>query len=177
MRMFKIKADPLKNGKDSKEHQVEFDDASNRSGKLDGKNFSWDVITVKEGSFHVLHEDRSYNIEVLKKDEVEKTFTIRVNSNTYTLQVKDKYDELLHTLGLDSLAGKKVNEVKAPMPGLVLDVRVEEGREVKKGDALVVLEAMKMENILKSPVEGRIKKIHVKKGIAVEKNQVLVSFV
>jgi biotin carboxyl carrier protein len=62
------------------------------------------------------------------------------------------------------------------MPGLVLDVRVKEGDEVKKGDPLLVLEAMKMENILKSPAHAKIKKINVNKGQAVEKNQVLVSF-
>jgi biotin carboxyl carrier protein len=70
----------------------------------------------------------------------------------------------------------KVNEIKAPMPGLVLDVRVSEGEAVKKGDAIIVLEAMKMENIIKSPTDGIIKKISVKKGVAVEKNQVLIHF-
>ena len=78
---------------------------------------------------------------------------------------------------MDNLAAAKVNEIKAPMPGLVLDIRVAEGDEVKKGDSILVLEAMKMENIIKSPTDGIIKKINVKKGIAVEKNQVLIHFV
>jgi biotin carboxyl carrier protein len=77
---------------------------------------------------------------------------------------------------MDKLHSAKVNELKAPMPGLVLDIVVSEGQEVKKGDALVVLEAMKMENILKSPADVVVKKISVKKGTAVEKNQVLVLF-
>lgn len=94
---------------------------------------------------------------------------LKVNSVKFSLQLKDKYDELLHTLGLDNLATKKVNEIKAPMPGMVLKVLVNEGDEVKKGDALLVLEAMKMENILKSPTDGIIKKIAAVKGVAVEK--------
>jgi biotin carboxyl carrier protein len=77
---------------------------------------------------------------------------------------------------LDNLNSKKVNEVKAPMPGLVLEIRVNVGDAVKKGDAILVLEAMKMENILKSPTDGTVSKINVKKGIAVEKNQVLINF-
>jgi biotin carboxyl carrier protein len=62
------------------------------------------------------------------------------------------------------------------MPGMVLNVLVNEGQTVKKGDALLVLEAMKMENILKSPAEGTIKKITAVKGTAVEKNQILIQF-
>jgi biotin carboxyl carrier protein len=62
------------------------------------------------------------------------------------------------------------------MPGMVLNVLVQEGIAVKKGDALIVLEAMKMENILKSPSDGVIKKIIANKGKAVEKNEVLIQF-
>ncbi|MCE3258805.1 MAG: acetyl-CoA carboxylase biotin carboxyl carrier protein subunit, partial [Bacteroidetes bacterium] len=98
------------------------------------------------------------------------------NSVKFNLQLKDKYDELLHTLGLDNLATKKVSEIKAPMPGMVLNVLVGEGTAVKKGDALIILEAMKMENILKSPADGIVKKVIATKGNAVEKNQVLIQF-
>jgi biotin carboxyl carrier protein len=71
---------------------------------------------------------------------------------------------------------KKVNDVKAPMPGMVFNVLVSEGQDIKKGDPLIVLEAMKMENVLKSPTDGTVKKIAVTKGVAVEKNQVLIQF-
>lgn len=157
-----------------KEHTIVFEDAS--AGTVDGKDFNWDVIEVKSGSFHILKDNRSYNLEVIKADYKEKSFLVSVNGNKYQLTVKDKFDELLKSLGMDNLAANKVNEIKAPMPGLVLDIRVVEGVEVKKGDAVLVLEAMKMENIIKSPTDGIIKKINVKKGIAVEKNQVLVNF-
>ena len=59
---------------------------------------------------------------------------------------------------------------------MVLNVLVKEGDDVKKGDALIILEAMKMENILKSPSDGHIKKIAINKGLAVEKNQILIQF-
>jgi biotin carboxyl carrier protein len=149
----------------------------NTSGTIDGKEFSWDVIEVKSGSFHVIKNNRSYTVEVIKADHAEKSFTVSVNGNKYQLNVKDKFDELLKSLGMDNLNSAKVNEVKAPMPGLVLDIRVSEGMEVKKGDPILVLEAMKMENILKSPTDGIVKKINVAKGVAVEKNQVLINFI
>lgn len=157
-----------------KEHAISFEDAA--SGTIDGAPFSWDVAEVKNGSFHVIKDNKSYTVEVVKADAAEKSFTVSVNGNKYQLNVKDKYDELLKSLGMDNLNANKVNEIKAPMPGLVLDIRIAEGDAVKKGDPILVLEAMKMENILKSPTDGTIKKINVKKGVAVEKNQVLINF-
>lgn len=157
-----------------KEHSIVHTDVN--SGTIDGNAFAWDVIEVKDGSFHVIKNNRSYNVEVIKADVTEKSFLVSVNGNKYQLNVKDKFDELLKSLGFDDLSAKKVNEIKAPMPGLVLDIRVSEGDLVKKGDPILVLEAMKMENIIKSPTDGTIKKINVKKGLAVEKNQVLINF-
>ena len=158
-----------------KEHTIIVDGAT--SGTIDGKAFSWDVIEVKNGSFHVLKENKSYNVEVIKSNAAEKSFLVSVNGNKYQLNVKDKFDELLKSLGMDNLNASKINEIKAPMPGLVIDIRIAEGDTVKKGDAILVLEAMKMENSIKSPTDGVIKKINVKKGVAVEKNQVLINFV
>lgn len=157
-----------------KEHTIVFENKT--TGALDGKSFSWDVIEVKNGSFHAIKDNKSYNVEIIKADVADKSFVIGVNGNKYQLNVKDKFDELLKSLGFDNLNANKVNEIKAPMPGLVIDVRVSEGDSVKKGDPILVLEAMKMENIIKSPTDGTVKKINVKKGVAVEKNQVLVNF-
>lgn len=135
-----------------------------------------DLIKINPYQFHLLYNGKSYNIDVVKSNAEEKTLVLKINSVKFNLQLKDKYDELLHSLGLDNLAVKKVNEIKAPMPGMVLKILVNEGDEVKKGDALLVLEAMKMENILKSPTDGTIKKIAAVKGVAVEKNQLLIQF-
>ena len=143
---------------------------------LEGNEKGIDIIEVKEGIFHIIKDNKSYNAEVLKANKEEKNFVIRVNRNKYTVQIKDKYDDLLKELGIDTTSSKKIKEMKAPMPGLVVDVRVKEGDTVKKGDALVVLQAMKMENILKSPSDVVVKKIHVKKEDVIEKNQILISF-
>ena len=62
------------------------------------------------------------------------------------------------------------------MPGLVLSIMVEPGDSVKKGEGVMVLEAMKMENIIRTPADGIVKSIDVKKSDAVEKNQVLIKF-
>lgn len=135
-----------------------------------------DLMRINDQQYHLIYNNKSFNIEVLKISSEEKSLTLRVNSKKFTVQLKDKYDLLLHSLGLDNLAVKKVNEIKAPMPGMVLKILINEGDEVKKGDALLVLEAMKMENIIKSPADGLVKKINAVQGTAVEKNQVLIQF-
>jgi biotin carboxyl carrier protein len=142
---------------------------------LDGKEFDADVIEFKKGRFHIIRNHRSFKAELVSMNAEEKKFMIKVNNNTYTVSVKDKYDDLLQQMGIDVAGIKKVNNVKAPMPGMVLKVMVESGQKIQKGDALIVLEAMKMENILKAPSDGVIRKIHIMKGDKVEKNQVLVN--
>jgi biotin carboxyl carrier protein len=143
---------------------------------LNNQNHTADIIPVRQGVYHLIRDDKSYNLEIVNHLPEEKKLSVKINNTVYNLGIKDKYDDLLHSLGLDLLSTKKVNDVKAPMPGMVLNILVAEGQEVKKGDALIVLEAMKMENVLKSPTDGTIKKIAINKGVAVEKNQLLIQF-
>jgi biotin carboxyl carrier protein len=145
-------------------------------GLINEKNVNGDILEVSKNEYHLLLNNTSYNIQLIKADYKEKKLVLKINGKKYNLDVKDKYDELLHSLGLDNIAAKKINDIKAPMPGMVLNVLVTEGQEVKKGDSLIVLEAMKMENVLKSPADGIIKKIVANKGTAVEKNQLLIQF-
>jgi biotin carboxyl carrier protein len=144
--------------------------------QLEGKDIAFDMIELGKTTFHVIKDNKSYTVEIVNHNVAEKSFQIKVNQTIYSLTVKDKYDELLHQLGLDKAMVTKVSNIKAPMPGLVLNILVEDGQEIKKGDALIVLEAMKMENILKSPTDGKVKKVAVKKGVAVEKGQILIEF-
>lgn len=156
----------------NQEFQVEFD---SRNPTVNGSRFEADFIEFKKGRFHILRNNRSYTAEILNVNLEEKSIVVKVNNSTFTLSVRDKYDDLLREMGIDPAAGKKVNDLKAPMPGLVLNVIVAEGQQVQKGDAILVLEAMKMENIIKAPADGLVKKITVQKGDKVEKNQVMVS--
>ncbi len=134
----------------------------------------WDALEYKAGYFHILHNNRSYRAEVLETDKHLKQFTIKVNGQEFDIQVEDKYDQLIKQMGFASLASQKVNQVKAPMPGLVVDVLVEKGQEVQKGSSLLILGAMKMDNVIKSPSDGVIKSIPISKGDAVDKNQILI---
>jgi biotin carboxyl carrier protein len=143
---------------------------------LNGKPINADVVKLGKNKFHVLINYNSFNIELLSKDENAKNQIILVNGQKQTIEIKDKYDDLLKQLGMDKLMGNKANLLKAPMPGLVLKVLVTEGQIVKKGDGLIILEAMKMENIIKASADGMVKKIHIEEKNIVEKNQKMIEF-
>jgi biotin carboxyl carrier protein len=142
---------------------------------VNGSDPDMDIIQTSKGKFHFLISGRSYTAEIISVDKETKSCIIKVGDKIIPVQIRDKYDELLQEIGIDETSGKKVNDIKAPMPGMVLKVMVENGQPIKRGDSIVVLEAMKMENILKSPADGIVKKIFVTKGDKVEKNQVMVN--
>lgn len=143
---------------------------------LNGQPFAWQVSELGNGHYQLLYKDRAYTAEVLAADYTTKTFSLKINGQRIELQAKDQLDKLLDRLGLSNAAAAKVNELKAPMPGLIVEVRVQPGQAVQKGDPLLVLEAMKMENILKAPADGVVASIKVATRDNVTKGQVLVQF-
>ena len=153
---------------DGKEFQLE-------GNELNGKLINADISPIGKYRFHILKNGKSTLVSVVKTDVVAKTVTLRIEGKKYVCKVKDQYDEILETLGMSGQT-KAIKELKAPMPGKVLDIMVNVGETVTKDQALLVLEAMKMENVIKSPGEGKIKSISIQKANTVEKNQVMINF-
>ncbi len=121
-------------------------------------------------------EPRTVEAELLHLDRLTKKATLHVNGQSYTVQLKNELDELLEKMGMGPGAGSVQSKIKAPMPGMVLDVFVEPGKTVAKDEPLLILEAMKMENVIKAPQDGTVKLVGVVKGKAIEKNALLVEF-
>lgn len=143
--------------------------------EINGKKVNADITPSGNRRFHVLRNGQSTLISVVKTDAANKTVTLRIEGKKYVCKAKDQYDEILEKLGMSGQT-KAVKDLKAPMPGKVLDIMVAAGETVQKEQALLVLEAMKMENVIKAPGEGKIKNIQIQKGNTVEKNQVLINF-
>lgn len=143
---------------------------------IDGNPFPIDIVRIRENYYSIIHDNKSFTGEVLKVDRKARTLLIRIDGHRYEVSVKDKFDLLLEKMGMGMNNANRANTVKAPMPGLIVDMKIREGDVVKQHDPLLVLEAMKMENVIKSPGDGIVKTIHVGKGESVEKNQILVEF-
>ncbi len=135
-----------------------------------------DTLFIDDCKRHIIYNNQSYNVELVELDKVEKKATIKVNGCIYQVKITTPLDLLLKQLGMDNLTASKVLQLKAPMPGLVLSILVKEGQEVVKGESLLILEAMKMENIIKSPTDGTVQRIEVAQGDKIEKNTVLIKF-
>ena len=143
---------------------------------IENESFDWDLIALGNRQFHILKDHRSYSAEILEANYAEKTFTIKLNGVIHEVVAKDRFDLLLEKMGINNLTKNKVNHIKAPMPGLIWEIKIKPGDTVQSGDVVLVLVAMKMENALKSPGEGVVKTVKVQQGNTVEKNQILVEF-
>lgn len=156
---------------------------NNTSYNIENNNDVWtindvqtpiDIYEINSNTFHVILNNKTYSAELLSYNKAEKTIQIIVNNHIYTLSIKNKLDLLLDQIGIGNTQSKKANNLKAPMPGLVLKVLVQEGDTVQKGDSLLILEAMKMENVLKATSNAVIKKVNIATKQTVEKGAVLL---
>lgn len=133
-----------------------------------------DAQSNTEYTLHVLESFKSQRAEVVSADFNNKTYQIKINANTYQVKISNDLDILIKDMGLTIASASVVNDIKAPMPGLILDINVKEGQEIKEGDQLLVLEAMKMENAITAPRDAVIKSIKVETTTTVTKNQLLI---
>lgn len=149
---------------------------NNLKGIVNNGGFEIQVIDESEGTLLISKDGKKHLARLLDINLLTKELILKIDGDRFFVQLEDEYDALLRSLGMDASAAKKVNELKAPMPGVVVDVIVKVGDVVSIDDPLVVLEAMKMENMLKSPSDGIVISINIVKGDTVEKNKVLVNF-
>jgi biotin carboxyl carrier protein len=136
----------------------------------------WDIQAIDERRFHLLHNHQSFTAEILHVNRNEKTVSLKINNQLVSIALKDRFDLLLHQMGMSTAGSSKLNDLKAPMPGLVVKLLVDIGATVHKGDGLLILEAMKMENVIKADGTGTVKDIKVSAGTKVEKGELLIQF-
>ncbi|NOY78530.1 MAG: biotin/lipoyl-binding protein [Calditrichaeota bacterium] len=121
--------------------------------------------------YSLLLDGQSYEVWVQPQNG---TFQIGIEGASYLAKVEDERKRLLKQLTHSDAKAEGVVPIHAPMPGLVVRISVEKGTSVEKGQGLMVIEAMKMENEIKAPVAGVIQSIGVKQGEAIDKNALLL---
>lgn len=152
------------------------------SAEVNGMHFTFtqaeldeaDVVDAGNGRLHLLDGPSSIHAHVLDAASGWKEQKMEMDGEIYHVQLADELDVMLDEMGFQSAAGRELGDIKAPMPGLVLQVHVEEGQRVMEGDKLLILVAMKMENSILAQQGAVVKKVHVEAGIAVDKGQVLI---
>ncbi|MGS2763604.1 acetyl-CoA carboxylase biotin carboxyl carrier protein subunit [Sinomicrobium sp. M5D2P9] len=137
---------------------------------------SLDMVKTGQESFHVLKDHKSSKVQIVEADFLRKTYRIRIDGTIHRVKISDDIDRLIEEMGFTRNEAEHISDIKAPMPGLVLDIQVKEGQDVLENDTLVVLEAMKMENVILSPRNGVIKSIVIQKGSSVDKGQLLLEY-
>lgn len=139
---------------------------------IDGITRTYSAVPVNNSLLSLIVDNRSLSAVV--SHERGGHYVVVVDGREFEVELRDEKAILLERFGMTSAGPSGLVEVRAPMPGLVLSLRVEEGQLVKSGDGLVVLEAMKMENELRAAAAGTVKSVYVARGDAVGKNDLLV---
>jgi biotin carboxyl carrier protein len=147
----------------------EFDFSKEKTSKLD-------AVSVEKNKFHILQKNLPYKAEIVFSDFNQKKYNVKVNNNMYQVVIADPLDILIKEMGFEVGITKVINSIKAPMPGLILEINVVVGQTVKENDNLLILTAMKMENSLLSPRDGVLKNIAINVGDSVVKGDLLIEF-
>ncbi len=129
---------------------------------------------VTPNGYHVLQDKKAYHIAPPKVGRNPKTGTIHVNNKRFRFDIMDQFDQLVNSMGLDAVAEVKVTDIVAPMPGLILDIMVKSGDEIEACSSILILEAMKMENVIKAEGNGVVKSVNFEIGATVDKGAVII---
>ena len=153
------------------EYQVEI--TTEGQIKVDGVEYEIDLRQIGDQPvYSLLINGKSYEAYV---HPAEKAWQVLLLGNFYNSQVEDERERRLRLASGGIVSERLEYYLRAPMPGLVVDVPVQEGQQVEKGDVLVILESMKMQNELRTPRAGVVARMNIRAGDSVDQRQVLMS--
>ena len=157
-------------------HTYEITTREDDQFEIDGELNPFKIVSASEYEWIVQNGNHQYRVLILDTNHKEKKYTFRIHGKKFSVQLENRLDLLLEKMGISVTNDSQIMQVKSPMPGLILEILGTKGTKVRKGEKILVLEAMKMENVLKSPTDGTISDILVEIGQSVNKNQLLIQF-
>lgn len=153
---------------------------ADQNWKIDGNkavvNHQSNVVWENDRFFSVVHKGNVFHGEVMEEKLEDRKLRLKINHREFLVSKDGPLDQLISELGLDKVKVRKLQQLKSPMPGRIVSIDVQVGDEVQVGDALLTLEAMKMENVLKSEGVGVVKSIEIQAQDVVDKGAILISF-
>ncbi len=145
-------------------------DANKVRISIDGKKYEADVVMVEEGVYSIIIDNKSHNIELSQTDN--KNYLVNTYAKSYKVEIVDAESKYLKSRRRQD--GHEENVISSPMPGKIVKILVKVGDEVKAGDTVIIVSAMKMESEYKVKKDRIIREIKVKEGDTVQANQPLV---
>ncbi|MGD9899036.1 MAG: biotin/lipoyl-containing protein [Calditrichaceae bacterium] len=159
---------------DTKKNKFEFESFLKDDNQIvikNGSEITYDMVALGDGRYSLIKENKSYLVHLIKKDD---SYYVHVLGDLFDVRVEDERVRKVKELVEKSSGAPAGHILKAPIPGLVVKVNVKAGQEVMSGDGLLVLEAMKMENIIKAPYNCLVTEVAVNENTTVQQGQVLI---
>jgi biotin carboxyl carrier protein len=152
----------------NEKHEVEFKrDGEKISASVDGREYALEASEVEPNVYLLKHENQIFQLYVSP------TETTAVTLGNHSFEIKISDPKRLRGAGAAAGNADGTVEIKTAMPGKVVRVLAEQGAEIKQGESVLVVEAMKMQNEMKSPKDGVVKEIRVAEGATVNAGDVL----
>ena len=139
---------------------------------VDGKIYDIDVVMSESGFCSIIYEGRSYNAESVRHSEGR--YTITTHFRNFDIELSNHQKKYLR--GRQSAIDDVQETITSPMPGKIIKVMVAENQEVKQGDPLIVVEAMKMQSTYTAAQNAIVEKVHIDEGDSVTRDQLLITF-
>ncbi len=157
---------------EDKKHEVEFErDGRKVIASVDGRKYELDVSEPEPNIFLIKNEEKVYEASVTPPPDRKGTTNVRLGNKEREVRLIDT--KRLRSASANAEHGEGAAEIKTAMPGKVVRVLATAGSEIKKGDGVIVVEAMKMQNELRSPKDGVLKEIRAAEGATVNAGDVL----
>jgi len=140
---------------------------------LEDKEYKFNFVKLSEHNFLFKLNNEFYEISVVQTDN--ENLFINIEGELFDTSIRTALQEKAQNLLEQKKAQHSKIDIKAPMPGMILKIKKEVGDSIEKGDTIIILEAMKMENEIRSPIKGILKQVLIKEGSAIEKGAALFS--
>jgi len=140
--------------------------------KIKGRKMDIRIFEDPDGFSYLIWKNHKYQVDILEKNQ--NKYTIMINGVWYYFSIETPISFKRRKYLSKSGTSSRVEKIIAPMPGKILDIMVEENADVKQGEAVIILEAMKMQNEILANISGKVKKIHIRQNDSVMKDDILI---